>query len=240
MEKKKRSKLKLTFNIITYTVAAFAVLLIVLFLSLAITSRQQTDMPRIFGVSVVMVETGSMEPTFNAGDLIVISRISQAEARELSVDDVITFRFLNPATNQIAFNTHRITRRAYQNGAFAGFWTKGDANTAEDSNFVHFANIVGSWGTGSDEITGTRIGGLGSFFNFLSSLWGFLILIVLPLLLFTGYRVYILIKVIYDMRMEKVKESQPAAPEDYDNVLKQLEEVKAQLEAAQKGKKSDD
>jgi len=245
MEKEKKSKLKLAINIITYTLAALVVLLMVIFLSYAITSQRQTQMPRIFGASVLAVPTGSMEPLISQGDLIVINRLDPLNSDDiliihnLRIGDVITFRFHNPATtSEVDFNTHRIIGFYERQGHPAGFFTQGDANERADDNPVYFGAIVGTWGTseyiageGYVHSPGARLRGVGSFTLFLSSIWGFLILIVFPLMIFVGYRVFVLIKVIYDMRMEKAREGQPAQIEDMEDMQRQLEELKAQLEA---------
>ena len=73
-------------------------------------------MPMPFGIGVSIVLTGSMEPEFYAGDLIVV-----VKSDNYAVDDIIVFQ-----RNQKAV-THRIV-------SFAGdqVITRGDANTLED------------------------------------------------------------------------------------------------------------
>lgn len=92
---------------------------------------------RIFGVQVYGVLTGSMEPTYPTGSLIYVKPV---EARELRVNDVITFSI---SPNVIA--THRIVEivpdETYP--TLLRYRTKGDANRDVDAALVSANNIIG-------------------------------------------------------------------------------------------------
>jgi signal peptidase I len=79
------------------------------------------------------VQSGSMEPTIKTGSLIFVKPLS-----DYSIGDIITRRTLDPKVTV----THRIQERTEQNGTII-FKTKGDANQAEDSEFVDRESVVG-------------------------------------------------------------------------------------------------
>lgn len=86
------------------------------------------DPPELFGYSQLVVTSGSMEPAFSAGDMILIH-----EQDEYALGDIVTFR--NESGSLV---THRII------GSTEGsFITKGDANNVEDDSLLAKENIVG-------------------------------------------------------------------------------------------------
>lgn len=120
----------------------------------------QKDPPEIFGYSQLVVTSGSMEPAFSAGDLIVIR-----EADDYDLGDIVTFRL---SGGELV--THRIV------GSVEGsFITKGDANNTEDDDLLAPAQIVGK--------LVTYIPVVGSFLLFLRTPAGLLVLVVLGFVL---------------------------------------------------------
>ena len=85
------------------------------------------EIPSVFGYSPVYVLSGSMEPFFSAGDMIIIHPQSQYEP-----GDVVTFY------SEGELVTHRIIGES-----LAGFTVKGDANNVPDEELVRAADIVG-------------------------------------------------------------------------------------------------
>lgn len=92
--------------------------------------------PRVMGNDVYAVMSGSMEPYYHVGSIVIVDKHKTAE--EIQVGDPITFRMGNGAVA-----THRVT------GIDAGagtFTTKGDANEVEDASPVPFENLIGKAG----------------------------------------------------------------------------------------------
>ena len=87
-----------------------------------------------FGWRVDAVYSGSMEPEFMAGDVVITQPVQTTKIEE---GDVITYR--SPRNNEMT--SHRVT--AIDNGPVPGFHTKGDANEDTDPYLVPAANIVG-------------------------------------------------------------------------------------------------
>lgn len=125
------------------------------------------------------VQSDSMSPTFDQGDLIVVKT---CDTSKLQVGDIVTFHTI--IENQYALNTHRIESIDELNG-MRSFTTKGDNNDVADTHIISDGDIVGQYVF--------KIPGMGKVMDFLSSTWGFLIVIVLPMLPFFIYQVYHLV-----------------------------------------------
>ena len=88
---------------------------------------------RIMGYQVYTVLSGSMEPEYSVGDLLYVKDV---DVNTIKVGDPITF-ILN---EDLVVATHRVVRVDAENQRF---YTKGDANEIEDSEPVHFNNVIG-------------------------------------------------------------------------------------------------
>jgi signal peptidase len=125
-------------------------------------------LPRLLGMPVLVVLSGSMEPELGVGDVIVESRISPLDAR---LGDVISFRDPERPERLI---THRV-RRVHARGAQVSFTTKGDAN-----------NTVETWQIARDGGIGRvvyRVPKLGYAVTWISRPSARLLLVVIPALL---------------------------------------------------------
>lgn len=89
--------------------------------------------PRVVGIRMFSVLSGSMEPAYSTGDLIYVAPVS---AEELQVGDVISFVMNSQGT----VATHRITEIDQENRQV---YTKGDANEVSDGKAVKFENVIG-------------------------------------------------------------------------------------------------
>ncbi len=99
-----------------------AVLLIMVIVS-SITGRKSGSLPRVFGLSFVVVQSGSMEPDIPVGSLIFIK--SQAV---YTVGDIVTYR---DDSNAVGFTTHEIMSVS-QDGTII---TRGKTNNVDDPAF---------------------------------------------------------------------------------------------------------
>ncbi len=88
---------------------------------------------RIIGFQCYTVISGSMEPEYSVGDLIYVKKV---DVNTIEVGDDITF-ILN---EDLVVATHRVVRVDAENQRF---YTKGIANEIEDSEPVHFNNVIG-------------------------------------------------------------------------------------------------
>ena len=88
---------------------------------------------RLLGYQCYTVISGSMEPEYSVGDLLYVKKV---DLKNIEVGDPITF-ILN---EDLVVATHRVVRVDAENQRF---YTKGDANEIEDSEPVHFNNLIG-------------------------------------------------------------------------------------------------
>ena len=88
---------------------------------------------RVLGYECYTVISGSMEPVYRVGDLLYVKEV---DPNTVKVGDPITF-VLN---ENLVVATHRVVRIDAEK---QHFYTKGDANQIEDSEPVHFKNVIG-------------------------------------------------------------------------------------------------
>lgn len=183
------------------------VLIPVLIVNCTLIIRSYTnsdEVPSIGGYCPMIVLTDSMYDVIESGDLIICKTIAAEDVRE---QDIISF--FDPSSNTQSVVTHRVTEvTADQNGNIA--WrTKGDANNIADQMLVPAENLVGIY-------TGTRIAGAGNFVIFLSTTWGLIIFVALPLVLL----------IVYDIIRRKSYEK--SKQKDTDALLAELEALRAE------------
>lgn len=93
--------------------------------------------PTLFGAKTFAVLTGSMEPTYPPGTLVVVQPTA---IDELQLGDVITFQ-LRSGEPQVA--THRIVGVGSDETGARLFVTRGDANNVDDEMPVRPVQVVG-------------------------------------------------------------------------------------------------
>lgn len=165
----------------------------------AVTSRMY-GVPRVFGLQMYEVLSGSMEPGIHTGSVIFDK--PGVNVKSLKVGDVITFKAPDDAKMLI---THRIKQIKTQNGALA-FQTKGDANDAADSQLVPAGNVVAQY----DNIT---IPYLGYYLSFMKSKMGIIVLIIVPGALLILSTMFSLFREIMKLEKDKKADSLDVTPD---------------------------
>ena len=92
--------------------------------------------PKATGAKPLTVLSGSMAPTYDTGDVVVVR---DAEARDLEVGQVITFQ---PISDDPRLTTHRVVAVTYGSHG-TRYITQGDANDAADPEPVRPAQVKG-------------------------------------------------------------------------------------------------
>lgn len=118
-------------NILLATVIIFAISFV--YNSIQI-SQNPGQLPSTFGFIPITVLSGSMSPSIETGDMIVV----KTDKANLNVGDVITYKMGSVLV------THRIIEVITENG-IEGFVTQGDANNVEDGSLVTKEQIVGKY-----------------------------------------------------------------------------------------------
>ena len=132
----------------------------------------------VFGTSVFRVVTGSMEPEIPVGSLLVSQKTPIEQIKE---QDVICYRTNDPHLG-VAVITHRVVARFTAPDGSVLLQTKGDANPTADPNLVSARQLIGrvEHYTGDD----SKMAG---FINFITSDFGFLAGIIVPVILIAGW-----------------------------------------------------
>jgi len=163
---------------------------------------------RLLGFKCYTVISGSMEPEYSVGDLIYVKEV---DVNSIKVGDPITF-ILN---EDLVVATHRVVRIDAENQRF---YTKGDVNEIEDSEPVHFNNVIG--------VPQFSIPKLGYVSDFIQNPPGMYITIGVGIIL-------ILIVFVPDMISKKKKDEDPeveAAKTEIDAANAENERLKAEIE----------
>ncbi len=205
--------LKKTGTIVISVLLWLVILVAALYAFTTIATRDNQNVSSLLGYTPLVVKSDSMAPTFSAGDLIFIKKCDTSTLKE---GDIICFHTI--IDNEYALNTHRI-QKIDTVGDARSYTTLGDNNNGiADAHIISDGDIVGKY-----------VGDLpkaGKVMDFLSSSMGFLIVIVLPMLLFFIYQVYNLIMIA--IRLKKAVAVETAR----ETAIAQ--EEAAQEEAAQK------
>ena len=220
--------LKKTGTIVISVLLWVIILVAALYAFTTMATRDNQNVSNIMGYTPLVVKSDSMAPTFRAGDLIFIKKCDTSTLKE---GDVICFHTI--IDNEYALNTHRI-QKIEEVGNVRSYTTLGDNNKGiADTHIISDGDIVGKY-----------VGHLknaGKVMDFLSSSVGFLIVIVLPMLLFFIYQVYNLIMISIRLKkavaVETAKEAAIAQEKAAQNAAsdnKATDEAKAALEEAKR------
>ena len=198
--------LKIVGNVALWLFVAFALVITIL----AFAAQRSADgIPSIGGKCYMSVLSDSMnakkttDPAvldqladyqvkgFKKGDLIIEKKLTSEQKLKLQVGDVISYHTdLNRNGQLEEVNTHRIIEIVYdEKGEVESYITQGDnreMSSVPDSP-VKWQFVIAKY-------TGKRVPGLGGFLGFLQKPTGFLVVIVLPLVLFFLYELYVFIK----------------------------------------------
>lgn len=222
------STVKKAASVVVSVVMWIIILVAALFSFTTLATKDDGSVSSLAGFTPLTVQSESMEPTFGENDLIIIQ---QCDPSTLKEGDIVTFHTI--IDNQYALNTHRIVSINQVNG-LNSYTTKGDNNDLADQHVIADGDIVGKYAF--------KIPYLGAVMDVLSSTWGFLIIIVLPMLLFFIYQVYHLVIVGMNLKRAMAEEDRmkqaEAARAEAEAALAEAKRLKAEAEAALASAKS--
>ena len=171
---------------ITSIVAAIIFIICLLLLALVVMTPEDASGNKrvnVAGYSIMNVLTGSMEPAYQAGDIVVVK---VTDPKELNKGDVITFVSSDPELNGQTV-THRIVD-VVENLGWREFETKGDNNPAKDETLVSEDEIIGK--------VEFKIPFVGKAVNFMqTNRAAFFLIIILPMLAIMAFEVKDIIKI---------------------------------------------
>lgn len=165
---------KISSGIITTILAIMMIVTIV-----AVIANQATEGKwNVFGYQIKTVLSGSMEPAFQTGSIIVIE--SKEDPTQFQNGDIITFYNSNGV-----IISHRV-KKVINNGA--QYLTKGDNNNGADLEPVLAENIIGQY-------TGITVPYVGYVISFATSKEGAFLLMIVPGALLLCYSIIIIRRV---------------------------------------------
>lgn len=129
----KKKGLKKFFRILHIPIIAIIILLIIYMGYMKYVKHEKNI--SILGFRQYIVATGSMEPKYNVGDLIIIKETPE---EEIKIGDIINYISENGADTI----THRVTDIIEKDGQ-TYYQTKGDNNNAEDPELVKYSQVKG-------------------------------------------------------------------------------------------------
>ena len=127
----RKNKIKKIISGIFYPI--FILILVCMIILLIQKMKNPDRIPSLFGYKIFTIVSGSMEPTLNIGDLIVIKEADQSKIKE---QDIISFR------EEKSIITHRVTKIIEESGQKL-YQTKGDNNNKDDDKMVNYEEIEG-------------------------------------------------------------------------------------------------
>lgn len=188
---KEKKSAKEVLNIVVNVVLVAALIVAALCTYTSFVSTSGNGVPSILGVRVFSIQTESMYPTMEPGDLIFGTGID--DMGELRPGDIITYWTV--INGERVLNTHRI-ESIYDGDGFLIFATKGDKNPGVDALTVHESEVVAKY-------AGVKVGGLGKVFDYLQTSTGFLIVVVIPVFLFFLFHLVQFFRVLFEYQNVK-------------------------------------
>lgn len=201
--------LKKILNIVIDIFIVLVVVISAIIAAVSITTRD-SGVANLFGYVPFSVQSNSMSPVFETGDLIVGNLVKKEDriVKNFHEGDIVTFWTSTEDANGVLvefLNTHRIIEIQDRGGATV-FITKGDNNSLEDSDFVAPENIVAKWSSENQD-DGILIKKVGSVLDFLRKPSGFFIAVVIPMIIFFIYELVRFITNFMSYNKQKSKEA---------------------------------
>lgn len=219
-----KSKVKKIINTIVDVIVVLILVVSILMVVLSLTTKS-SGVPNLFGYAPMSVESYSMEPTINKGDLI-ICEVTNDIGYEYEVGDIVTFPIEIDGVQ--TYNTHRIVEVIEDDG-ITYYVTQGDnleTNPVPDEEMQTSSSIVAKY-------TGNKIAGIGNFFGFIRTQLGFFLCVLLPMILFFIYEAIRVVMNIVAYNKEKVlaeaKEAVQSAELTEEQKQRAIEEYLASL-----------
>lgn len=133
---KRYGDLKFALNMLIYLLYLIIIPIIIYDVFLIIqTVIKPESTPDVFGYKTFTVVSGSMEPTINIDDVIIVKTVDK---KDIQINDIITFNI----DGEII--THRVMDyKVIQDEVI--YTTKGDSNEVTDIQLVNYRNIEGKY-----------------------------------------------------------------------------------------------
>ena len=215
--------IKKIFKIVATIIKIFLVLTIVLFVGFVLLQRLSNNNKTVLGYRMFAVVTGSMEPVYKIGDVILVKTV---DTNTLKEGDDVTY-LGKEASFKDKVITHRIIKIEEKSGVKV-FHTKGVATNSEDPT-IEGNQIYG-------KVT-KKLTILSFFHKYSSGNVGFFFFVVLPIMLLVGTEIVQTMLEKYEKKAKKtidqnnqsVHEQILTAQADENQVQEEIHNVSNQL-----------
>lgn len=205
-------------NVISWTILAILVLIAVFLLYYYVANKIADKRGEKFtpAIGLYTIVSPSMTPNLNVYDVILDVKVKKPT--DIKVGDIITF-ISTSAISKGYTVTHRVIALVETENGIE-YKTQGDNNMSPDATTVAFKNVLGK--------VVLKIPQLGRIQYFLSSSYGWLIIVVIPAIIIIMSDIYKIIKlsdaqkkVTYALKTEEVKvEKEQEKKEEIKKILK--------------------
>lgn len=148
-------------KILKNTFYGIGILILLLVISFNLMFKRSTEVRFIFGYSFLDVLSGSMQPTIDSGDLIIIR---DANIEDIEEGNIITYEANNSYVTHRVVDIHKAEGRTY-------VITKGDDNETNDTRPIQAEDLVG--------VYHTHIPKGGYALRFLTSIYGIITILII-------------------------------------------------------------
>lgn len=195
----KMSKSRRILNTVINVVLIVAIVVAAMSTYISFMSTSGSGAPSFFGYSIMTIESNSMSPIINEGDLVIGKAVPKNVdkrhefAMDLRPGDIITYQTI--INGEPALNTHGIYN-IYDGGDFVYFETKGENNDYVDPATVHENSLEAKYLF--------RIPAVGSVVKYIQSPVGFFLVVVIPALIFFIFHLVQFFKVLFEYQNVKM------------------------------------
>lgn len=212
------------------SVVFWVVLAIIAIYAVVALTSSSDGIRSIFGQSALTVQTNSMSPTFDKGDLIYID--TEFNPDDILVGDVITYQALLDVNDdgefEWVFNSHRVVDIQDDINGYHHYYTQGDNNALPDSESVHENLVIGVWNEKVTKNIGSVLDGI---IGFLKSGTGFFIFIVVPAFAFLIYEIIRFVGVMTEYKTQQALADRVKTQEEALAAARELLEAEARRQA---------
>lgn len=156
-------------DIISYSLLIAIIVACISVLTSVILTRNER-IRSVFGFAFVELVSGSMSPTYDEGDYLLVKTVS---ADKVELNDVIVFVSSDPIIEG-HLNTHRVIEINTDEDKNRVFTTKGDGNKSADRYPVYESDVVAK--------VVADVSWISKPISLLKSGWGYFIIIMIPIL----------------------------------------------------------
>lgn len=179
-------------------------------LTIFLLNYNKYNITEINNKSLIIVRDDELKPNFNKGDLVIVNKDAN---KDIKVGDKIFF--YDNYKEVVSVNLGTVLEK--------------EVVTKNETTFI----VDGDYAVSSEYVIGTSrtsksYSKIGSILNILESRFGFLFMIIFPILILFIYEIYVVIKELKESKNDDYEDEEPKkkTKKDKKEVIEQKEEIK--------------